>query len=146
MGTCHRIARMARINPLLPPKAAGAPACSRLWMCLLVIRLGILDLARRRGGLSRSQTGAPAAPGRSGPAMACGNHEVIENCRRMAFGQLDPRFQAPWAEKVSLVRTDTSTAFNIIGIKRAKVGVSSSIQNHSSTTSIGEKTIFVKPS
>ena len=38
--------------------------------------------------------------GRSGPGIAGGYHEVREmDCRRMAPGPLDLRFQAPWAEK-----------------------------------------------
>ena len=38
--------------------------------------------------------------GRSGPGIAGGNHEVMEiACRRMAPGQLDPRFQVPRPEK-----------------------------------------------
>jgi len=38
--------------------------------------------------------------GRSGPGIAGGNHEVMEmDGRRMAHGQLDPGFKAPWPEK-----------------------------------------------
>jgi hypothetical protein len=41
---------------------------------------------------------AQGGPGKdpSGPAIACGNHDVAEvDCRRAAHGQLNPRFQAP---------------------------------------------------
>jgi len=42
----------------------------------------------------------------AGPAMVGGNYEVRErDCRRRAVGQLDPRFQAPWAEKRPKVAT-----------------------------------------
>jgi len=49
---------------------------------------------------------AQVRPGKggSGPGIAGGNHEVMEmDGRRMAHGQLDLRFQAPWAEKTPKV-------------------------------------------
>ena len=64
---------------------------------------------RRKSGFGRWAVGKQESAGelakrgkgdRSGPGIAGGNHEVREmDGRRMAHGQLDPRFQAPRSEK-----------------------------------------------